>query len=128
MKKLSAFLFGITFFLSFPQEAFAQVCPPGPFANLCKIKLENGGGIVGAIVTWIIVIAILASVIFFILGGIKWITSGGDEAKVKAARSTLIAAIVGLVISLSAFFIVNIVLGMFLGQGLSSLKVPKLVN
>ena len=44
---------------------------------------------------------VLASVIaFFILliGGIKWITSGGDKEKLDQAKNTITSAIIGLVI------------------------------
>lgn len=58
--------------------------------------------------------ATLLAVIFVLVGGIKWITAGGDKTKVQSARSTLTYAIIGLVIVLGAFTIV-LVLGSILG-------------
>jgi hypothetical protein len=46
-----------------------------------------------------------------ILGGLKYITSGGDAQKVASAKSALIYAIVGLVIVALAQAIVRFVLG-----------------
>ncbi len=50
--------------------------------------------------------------IFFILviiAGLMWMTSGGNEERVKKAKQILIAAIIGLVIILSAYAITNFI-------------------
>ena len=56
------------------------------------------------------IVGILA-VVFIIVGGIRYQTSGGDPAKVKAAQQTLTYAIVGLIVAILAFAIVNFVIG-----------------
>ncbi len=53
---------------------------------------------------------IISSLIFLILGGIKMILGGGDKEATAKARATITYAIVGLVIGISSFIIVNIVL------------------
>jgi hypothetical protein len=53
------------------------------------------------------------------LGGIQWITSGGDKASVEAARGRITSAIVGLVILLSVFALV-IAVEYFFGVNLTS--------
>jgi uncharacterized protein YacL len=107
----------------------ASLCPAG-FESLCKLDPEsNPGGISNAVssfISVIIILAIILSLIFLVFGGIKWITSGGDKQKLDAARQHLTAAIVGLVISLLAYFIVGILLGLF-GLSTKDLKLPKLV-
>lgn len=45
----------------------------------------------------------------FLVGAIGWITSGGDKAKTEVARGRITNAIVGLVILLSLFAIVNLI-------------------
>lgn len=83
-------------------------CPgAGQFSKLCNLNANNLGGIVGTAVTFILIIAVLIALFFLILGGIRWITSGGDKAKVDSARQTITAAIVGLVIAFLAFFILS---------------------
>jgi len=71
-------------------------------------------------------VSILASLFFIVLGAIRWITSGGEQAKVASARSTILAALIGLVIALLAFFIVSYLLYFFTGQGLGSFQLPRL--
>ncbi len=46
----------------------------------------------------------------FIIGGLTWITSGGNQTKIQKGLHTLRDAFIGLVIVLSAYAIVNIVI------------------
>ncbi len=50
------------------------------------------------------------SVIMIIIGGFKYITSGGDSGNVSSAKNTIVYAIIGLVIVALAQFIVRFVL------------------
>ncbi|CAN5399816.1 hypothetical protein BH10PAT3_BH10PAT3_5460 [soil metagenome] len=52
----------------------------------------------------------VVSVIMIIIGGLKYITSGGDGGNVSSAKNTIIYAIVGIVIVALAQFIVRFVL------------------
>jgi hypothetical protein len=56
-----------------------------------------------------IVVGIVA-VIMIIIGGFKYITSGGDSGNVTGAKNTILYAIIGLVIVALAQFIVKFVL------------------
>lgn len=49
------------------------------------------------------------AVIVIIIGGIKYLLSGGDAKKVEGAKKTITFAIIGLIIVLSAAFIVSLV-------------------
>ena len=53
----------------------------------------------------------LIAVVMIVIGGISYTTSAGDSGKVKKAKDTILYGIVGLVISLLAFAIVNFVIG-----------------
>lgn len=50
----------------------------------------------------------LLSIVFIFIGGISFITSGGNEDKIKQAVSTIRYAIIGLIITIGAVLIVNI--------------------
>jgi cytochrome bd-type quinol oxidase subunit 2 len=52
----------------------------------------------------------VVSVIMIILGGFRYITSGGDSSNVQSAKNTIIYALIGLVIVALAQFIVQFVL------------------
>lgn len=58
----------------------------------------------------------IAAVIVLIIGGLRYVFSSGDEKGVTAAKNTILYAIVGLVVAVLAFSIVNFVLGGLGGQ------------
>lgn len=51
------------------------------------------------------------SSLFILVGAVRYVTSGGDPSRQKLARETLIYAAIGIVVSLSAFTIVQFVIG-----------------
>ena len=53
----------------------------------------------------------ILAVIMIILGGFQWLVSGGDEEKIARAKRTISATVVGLVIIILAWAIVNFVAG-----------------
>jgi hypothetical protein len=52
----------------------------------------------------------VVAVIMIIIGGLKYITSGGDSSNVTGAKNTILYAVVGLVVVAMAQFIVRFVL------------------
>lgn len=64
-------------------------------------------------VTTLMVVSTILALLFLIYGGIKWITSGGDKAGVETARKTITYAIIGLVIILASFLILNFISNVF---------------
>lgn len=60
------------------------------------------------------------AVLFLVYGGIMYLTAGGDDAKVKAARSIITNAVIGLIVAIVAFSIVTIVQGLVGGQFLGN--------
>ena len=129
MKRI-AVLVSLVSSLVIAQPVSAQsICPRGgQFSNLCNLKPSNAGNIVGAVVQVLLIIAVISSLFFLVWGGVRWITSGGDKGQIAQARATIIAAIVGLIIALLAFFILNIVLTVITGQGLTTLSIPTLLH
>jgi len=95
------------------------------FSVVCNLDLK--GNVFGNVITIIFIVAIILALVYLIWGGIKWVLSGGDKAKVDAARAAIVAAIVGLVIVFLAFFIVNIVVPIFVpGFSLQNISLPSL--
>lgn len=56
----------------------------------------------------------IIAVIMVIIGGIRYAVSGGDENGTRAAKDTILYAIIGLVVALLAYAIVNFVLTKFI--------------
>lgn len=62
--------------------------------------------------TLLLAIGVIA-VVVIIIAGIRFVTSSGNESSTKAARETILYAVVGLVVALLSYAIVNFVLGIF---------------
>lgn len=61
------------------------------------------------IVGWALGLAGLAAVFFIIFSGFKFLTSSGDPKQVEGARKTMTYAIIGLVIIIFAYSIIQII-------------------
>jgi hypothetical protein len=86
-----------------------------PDANgLCTPKITGINDlwlIVAAIIEILLRVAALAAIGFIIYGGFEYLTSQGEPDKTTRARGTIINALVGLVIAISAAAIVNFIAG-----------------
>jgi hypothetical protein len=99
----------------------------GPSAARCGACVAGGGSwsgstcsgveetsdlnsMIGTIINVIIWAVGLIAVFMIVFGGIQYSTSAGDSGKVKKAKDTIMYGIIGLVISLLAYAIVNFVL------------------
>lgn len=89
------------------QNAINLGVPAGSgFENLQTLQF---GGIVSAGIQLLLVIAAIVFFFILVLGGVKWITSGGDKAKTEGARNQITAALVGLVIVFAAWAIIQLI-------------------
>jgi hypothetical protein len=133
MKKIISSASAVAAFLASAPHALAIDRNLNPCVNNSNKALQAAcagdglslGAVLGFVITIAFVIAVLIALFFLIWGGIKWITSGGDKAGVETARNQIIAAIIGLIIVFLAFFILNLVLGLF-GLSLFELELPTL--
>jgi hypothetical protein len=71
--------------------------------------------VVNTIINVIIGVIGFVAVVVIILGGVQYTTSAGDPGKVKKAKDTILYGIIGLVVALLAYAIVNFVLSSILG-------------
>ena len=66
--------------------------------------------VIKAIINTVIFAVGIVAVVMVILGGVQYSTSQGDTQKVKKAKDTIMYGIIGLVVAILAFAIVNFVL------------------
>lgn len=79
-------------------------------------SLFGDGGIFTTIVNILLYIIGAVAVIMLIIGGIRYVTSGGDSSAVTAAKNTILYAIIGIIVALLAYAIVNFVLTSLIQQ------------
>jgi len=79
---------------------------------------------IGALIRGAMVVAAVVFFFILIIGGIRWIASGGDKAATEGARSQITAALIGLVIVFAAWAIVALISTFFGGLNILNLTVP----
>lgn len=81
---------------------------------VCKAATtDDAKKTIGIIVNTLLFFVGIAAVIAIIIGGIMYTTSGGDSAGVNKAKNTILYAVIGLIVAIAAYAIINFVLGMF---------------
>lgn len=96
-------------------DPFADACK-GDAADtaICKDRdKEQVPDYIKTIVNTMLYALAAVAVIIIILAGIYYTTSGGDPSLVKRAKDTLLYAVVGLIVAIMAYAIVNFVIGQF---------------
>lgn len=79
-------------------------------ANQAGINTSNHIGLtLGKVFKQVLGIMGLLLLILFVVGGIMWMTSGGSPEKLKKAQGLLVNAIIGLIIALCSYAIVDFV-------------------
>ena len=66
----------------------------------------------------------IAAFIMLIAGGFKYLTSGGNPKKSQEAQQTITYAIIGLILLVSAYIIINFI-STFTGISLQTFEIPK---
>lgn len=116
MRKFLASLLLLTT-LAVPSGAYAfdlfpkDVCGNAPDSAVCKDAKNNAtenpvAKIIGSAARIIAIFVGVVAVIAIILGGFWYITSGGDSGKITKARTTILYALVGVVVTTLASAIV----------------------
>lgn len=75
--------------------------------------LFGNGGIFSEITNVLLFIIGGISVIMIVIGGLRYVISGGDAKQVDAAKNTILYAIIGIIVALLAYAAVNFVTGAF---------------
>lgn len=82
--------------------------------EVCKsVTNDKINPLVQTIVGTLIFAVGVISVIMIIVGGIRYTLSNGDSSRITSAKNTVLYAVIGLILSLLAFAIVNFVVGRF---------------
>lgn len=75
-----------------------------------NIKTSNLSTLISGVINAILGVVGLLAVVMIIIGGINFITSQGDTGKVTKARNTILYGVIGMVIAIFAYAIVNFVI------------------
>lgn len=95
--------------LAVPFTTLAQGLQPAiPFANTAA------GGLIPSvlnIVNGLLVVAGIAASIYLVMGGVRYITSQGDDGQTEQAKNTILYAMIGLIVIGLSAAVVNFIIG-----------------
>jgi len=99
--------------------------PSGDFHGLTGLNLPQ---IISALIKGAMVVAAVIFFFMLVIGGIRWIASGGDKAATEGARNQITAALIGLVIVFAAWAIVSLISTFFGGLDIFHLTLPSVTQ
>jgi len=85
----------------------------GAGSPLCESD-EELPNMITSVVNLLLAVLGFVAVLMIIIGGIRYATSNGDASQTKAAKDTVLYAVIGLVVAILAYAIVNFVLDFFI--------------
>ena len=123
---ISGLLFSATNVLAAPGASIAPLpseiqIEPGPgFEGLLNITLVS---ILQGAIRLVLIVAAIVFFFVLVIGGIQWITSGGDKAGTEAARKRITNALIGLAIVFAAWAIIALIQALF-DVNILNLQIP----
>jgi len=83
-------------------------------------NLFGNAGVFQTISNVLLFIVGAIAVIMIVIGGLRYVVSGGDSSQVSAAKNTILYALIGVIIAILAYAAVNFVVNSFVTNGSGS--------
>lgn len=108
------------------KTAWAQKELPTTFPTVPLIgeKFRTFGGVLAAFLNIVFYSGVALTFIFLIIGGIRYVTSGGSKEGAEAARSMITNAVIGFIVIVGAFTLRIIVEKMLAVSGMPTEILP----
>ena len=91
-------------------------------ANPTPATLGNLNQVFGSVISQLLTLVGMLAVVMLVVGGYKYLMAGTDKDAASKARNTLTYVVLGLILAVSAWMIINLV-GTFLGVNLSNFNI-----
>lgn len=102
---------------AYASDVFKEGCTGNDTSAVCKASTTDTStkaqSMVGTVISIILMVAGVAAVIMIIVGGIRYTLSGGDASAIQSAKNTILYSVIGLIVAILAFAIVNFVVAQF---------------
>lgn len=124
MKRLKLFIaslallvgVGVTV-ISAPSVGAIDILSPGCQANgnstVCKSKGDDAPSMFKTVINTLLYVLGMIAVVMIVVGGIRYTTSNGDSGSIKGAKDTILYSVVGLIVAILSYAIVNFVISWF---------------
>ncbi len=81
------------------------------------LDLFGDAGVFSKISSVLLFIVGAIAVIMIVIGGLRYVISGGDATQVQSAKNTILYALVGIIVAILAYAAVNFVVSSFVPNG-----------
>jgi hypothetical protein len=81
------------------------------------VNLFGDAGVFSKISSVLLFIVGAIAVIMIVIGGLRYVISGGDASQVQSAKNTILYALVGIIVAILAYAAVNFVVNSFIPGG-----------
>lgn len=79
---------------------------------------SNGiAGVLAGFMNWLLLIFSTIGIIAFVISGIQYLTAAGDESQAETAKKNMKFAMIGVLVGLSAYLIIDAIRCMLVGPG-----------
>ncbi len=87
-------------------------------SNICGAsEKDDFATIAKNVINTLLYVVGIVAVVMIIIGGIRYASSNGDSSAIQGAKNTILYAVIGLIVAIMAFAIVNFVVARFAGSG-----------
>ena len=87
------------------------------------MKITDIGVLISRGISVAFIVAGILTFAFLVMGGIEWLTSGGDKTKTETARNRITAAVVGLAIVAASWALMKLI-AYFFGVDVFQFTIP----
>ena len=111
-----ALMTGIVAMMPVPSASAVTVfdnCKDNADNAVCKSSGDQAPSMIKTVINILLYVLGIIAVIMIIVGGMRYTTSNGNASQLKEAKDTILYSVVGLVVAILSFTIVNFVLGWF---------------
>lgn len=102
----------LTFAPLFVSAQLSRNFPCDPSTGLNCSAGTNINQLIRTVINWVLGIVFAIAVLFLIIGGFWYVTSGGNEELAKKGKQTVLNAIIGIVIIILSYVILNVVVNL----------------
>lgn len=127
----------LTFLMAFTLVASPVRAQTGDWSGVCVgsatdlgvdasdvATLQGLECLIANIFTVIITVIGLAGFVMFLVGSFRWLVSGGNSKGIDTAKGTMTYAVVGLVVALSSFIVLNLIANFTGVQIITTFSIP----
>lgn len=117
---LALFMTGAVAHQALALDASSFPCPQG--LN-CSSQITVGSapvfvnGFISQIIQWLLSFALGLAVLFVVIGGFRYMISGGNEEAADTAKNTVVNALIGIVLIILSYSIVQVVVNLISQRG-----------